>query len=1115
MPGPIETAFVEIKSRVSRDFADDITKRVDAAMKRIERRTENAFDPLTEAAAEAGRDVKRSMDRIERDVSRNLEARIDVDLDDGLVAERLEALTEDLHATVDVALDTDRVDRGIADLETRIAAAKAQIAEAITLDVDADTSGARRQLVRLERNLRTLRDARVHVDVDVDTDRATGALGLFRRALDGALGGDGRGGGISRTLNGIGGAFSSVASTVAGATASIGKLVGKLGGLSAAAIPAIAALTAVGGAVALSAGSLLTASAAASSLGLAFAAVKIGSIGVSDAFEAQAEAQAELAATGEISAETQDKLDAAMKRLDPSARAVLTTISKLSPAYAELRRNVQGALFEQQAANISKLDAAFRPLIDKTLTRAATILNKAADGVTRFLTSGEGRTALSTLLNGLNDTLAKLLPGIGAFGRGLLTLFAGTVGESSKLAQSFTDLGNRFAAFADRITESGRFADFLDRASKAAGALLSVVGGIGRVLAGVFGAGAERGVGLLDSLATSLNGMADSLKSVEGQNALAAFFSTIDIAAEHLSNSLNTIKPVVLGIASVVAALIAPVQNLLTAVAPLAKALGEALGRVLTDAAPLIGGLANTIVTSLVPVLELVATDLLPSLESALERVLPAVADALGQIVPVAADLLAAIIPIAAEILDSLAPALAELVEAVGPLVAEIGGALVPLFEDLGPVVAVVAPIIAGVVKGFAKLVKALTPVIAKILAVTVYLSPTGLLPLGFKAVTKGAALVGDAIAAVGDAFGSAADAIGDAAKDVAGFLSALASKVAAFAADTSRLFQSLPGKIAAALSTLAGAVGRVFTFLFASVTRIVTDGLAKVVAFHAALPGRVAGALRSLGSTVSRVFRGAFASAGNVVADAVDSIVRKVTALPGKISALGSKMKEAGRSIISQLLAGLGKVGSGAADFAAGIGRAVTDVINAGIRKLNSVLKIKVDPPGPGSFTIDPPDIPQISAFAKGGIVDAATLALIGEAGREVVIPLQRGSAEIADLLSRSGALNRLNEREFLALVEPRLARIASTVDLTRGRLAGLAPSPDLRSVAIARAAGQAPTTETGRVISREVRPLAGTSIDKSRTIEQTNHFTLLATIDPQQQAEQIAVRLSDLMSR
>lgn len=82
-------------------------------------------------------------------------------------------------------------------------------------------------------------------------------------------------------------------------------------------------------------------------------------------------------------------------------------------------------------------------------------------------------------------------------------------------------------------------------------------------------------------------------------------------------------------------------------------------------------------------------------------------------------------------------------------------------------------------------------------------------------------------------------------------------------------------------------------------------------------------------------------------------------------------------------------------------------DAVNGFIDRLNSALEIDIPSvsatipdwvPGVGGrgFTldfpsIDPPNIPPIPHLAEGGIVNSATVALIGEAGPEAVVPLDR----------------------------------------------------------------------------------------------------------------------------
>ncbi len=46
--------------------------------------------------------------------------------------------------------------------------------------------------------------------------------------------------------------------------------------------------------------------------------------------------------------------------------------------------------------------------------------------------------------------------------------------------------------------------------------------------------------------------------------------------------------------------------------------------------------------------------------------------------------------------------------------------------------------------------------------------------------------------------------------------------------------------------------------------------------------------------------------------------------------------------------------------------------------------------------------NIPTIPKLAKGGIVDSATIAMVGEAGKEAVMPLENNTGWITDLAGK-----------------------------------------------------------------------------------------------------------------
>ncbi|WP_455794020.1 hypothetical protein [Clostridium butyricum] len=89
-----------------------------------------------------------------------------------------------------------------------------------------------------------------------------------------------------------------------------------------------------------------------------------------------------------------------------------------------------------------------------------------------------------------------------------------------------------------------------------------------------------------------------------------------------------------------------------------------------------------------------------------------------------------------------------------------------------------------------------------------------------------------------------------------------------------------------------------------------------------------------------------------------------------------------------------------------------VNGVIN-GINKMISALNnLNIDVPdwvpgiGGESFGFDFSTIPSIPALAKGGIVDSPTLAMVGEAGKEAVMPLENNTGWISDLAGQIASI-------------------------------------------------------------------------------------------------------------
>lgn len=119
-----------------------------------------------------------------------------------------------------------------------------------------------------------------------------------------------------------------------------------------------------------------------------------------------------------------------------------------------------------------------------------------------------------------------------------------------------------------------------------------------------------------------------------------------------------------------------------------------------------------------------------------------------------------------------------------------------------------------------------------------------------------------------------------------------------------------------------------------------------------------------------------------------------------GLIKDLAPLILDAGKALGGALLDGLKAALSATAGFAGDVASAVLDAVKSIVNtyvidKINSSLEFSIGLPFGKSFKVDPPDIPRL---AMGGIVTRPTLALIGEAGPEAVIPLNRPGGAVGN---------------------------------------------------------------------------------------------------------------------
>lgn len=111
----------------------------------------------------------------------------------------------------------------------------------------------------------------------------------------------------------------------------------------------------------------------------------------------------------------------------------------------------------------------------------------------------------------------------------------------------------------------------------------------------------------------------------------------------------------------------------------------------------------------------------------------------------------------------------------------------------------------------------------------------------------------------------------------------------------------------------------------------------------------------------------------------------------PQVIKGLGQMVWE----IIKQIPEMAIKLGKGFADLGIGLGKSlvngIIDMVNGLVGRLNDLLEFTIPVPFGPDIKVNAPDLPGIPKLANGGLVTSPQLAVIGEAGPELVVPLDR----------------------------------------------------------------------------------------------------------------------------
>lgn len=210
---------------------------------------------------------------------------------------------------------------------------------------------------------------------------------------------------------------------------------------------------------------------------------------------------------------------------------------------------------------------------------------------------------------------------------------------------------------------------------------------------------------------------------------------------------------------------------------------------------------------------------------------------------------------------------------------------------------------------------------------------------------------------------------------------------------------------------------------------------------------GKIKAAISRAIQAVLGAVRAGWAKITGAVRQAAANTWDAIKSLPSKLLSLGGAMANAGRSIIQQFVNGMKNAAGIVSGIAGNVWNTLRGLLDGAISKINAALEFTIKV-GPKSFTINPPDIPQLARGGRAG----GSVVEVGDGGWESIVPdrlmVSALSAAAQAGAGLRGGGNKMPDRlalvvdgyEFSAYVDSRAdGRVSSAghMEAQRGRAA------------------------------------------------------------------------------
>jgi murein DD-endopeptidase MepM/ murein hydrolase activator NlpD/phage-related protein len=392
---------------------------------------------------------------------------------------------------------------------------------------------------------------------------------------------------------------------------------------------------------------------------------------IADAQQAVADAVRNLADAQEKAAAQTSKLDQALAKLSPNAKAFVGTLQQMAPAWRSMKLDVQDALFSGLGTRLSQVGSQILPTVRQGLVGAADELNTMGKNALTAVANLQKTGQLKQVFDGVKQSLGDMSRIPGQMVTGFAQLSIAAQPAFDRISQGAASAMDRVMAKLAQGLKDGSLTDSINHAIDVTLQFGKVLGDIGGIFGAIFKAASTAGGNFFGTIGAALAEIRRVLQMPEVQAALVTIFKALNAVAKLLAGTLG--------------AVIQAALPLLAALAPVVQQLAEQFGPILIQLAQTLGAALTPIIDALLPILQSVGDVVVGLVQALMPLLVP-----IGQLVagfitawtPFIQQLGQALIPLVSAFVTAIQPVITALLPVVG-MVGQMLGQLAPLFPPI------------------------------------------------------------------------------------------------------------------------------------------------------------------------------------------------------------------------------------------------------------------------------------------------------------------------------------------------------------------------------------------------------------------------------------------------